>query len=101
MRSTIVGRDGSVYVTLDGGQTWGRENSLLEPEDQVRAAWFSKDGNGAVLVSIHGSIFVKTDRAQEWAEEELELEAREEFHMAPFNRMVALACLEATRDQYS
>ena len=60
---TVVGNDGAILRTTDGGQNWTPQTSGTI--NQLRAVWFA-DANTGTVVGDLGTILRTTDGGQTW-----------------------------------
>ncbi len=73
----LVGQNGSVFVTNDGGESWDDDTVGLREEEKILAGWRSAHGGPTVLVGSHGSVFVKRSIDKEWVPTQLPLHTKE------------------------
>jgi photosystem II stability/assembly factor-like uncharacterized protein len=61
---TIVGQDGIVLRTTDGGNNWDQQTS--NTTDWLYAVHFSDENHGAAVGFLNGTIVRTTDGGQNW-----------------------------------
>ena len=83
----VVGHEGSVFVTQNGGQTWSVPKGLELKEDEwIAAATFGPDGRHGVVVGHEGSVFVTRNGGQTWSvQKDLKLKEGEWIVVATFS----------------
>ena len=79
-------REGSVFVTQDGGQTWSVPEGLeLKQGERIVTAAFDANGRFGVVAGSEGSVFVTQDGGKTWSVPEgLELKQGERITTATF-----------------
>ena len=73
----VAGDEGSVFLTTDGGESWGPLNLTLEGGEWIIAAALSADGRIGMVAGDKGSVFLTTDGGESWGPLNLTLEGGE------------------------
>ena len=82
----IVGDEGSVLVTQNGGETWSAPHGVeLKETEWIVAAAFAADGRSGVIVGDEGSVLVTQNGGETWsAPHGVELKETEQIVEAAF-----------------
>ena len=77
MAALVIGDEGSVQMTTDGGETW-RKEVLNLPKFRWRTdAVLSVDGMSALVTGDEGLVYMTTDGGKTWSETTLEVEGEQ------------------------
>lgn len=73
MHGWVVGHDGLILATRDGGSTWAEQRFAPDEEKPLLGVWF-KDANTGIAVGAYGLYLETADGGKSWNEREILLD---------------------------